>query len=100
MKKIIIILAIALAAIASYTATSTVEIDYNSARLERFADGIKYDNETNTIYTSGKVARWTVQRAERAYKESGDKEFWMDNNLPETSKNYKCVKVDKIVYGK
>jgi uncharacterized protein YxeA len=100
MKKIIIILAIALAAIASYTATSTAEIDYNSARLERFSDGVKYDTETNTIYTSGKLARWTVQRAERAYKESGDREFWMDNNLPETSKNYKCVKVDKIVYGK
>ncbi len=100
MKKLIIILAVALAAIASYTATSTAEIDYNSAKLERFADGIKYDSETNTIYTSGKVAKWSVQRAERAYKESGDKEFWMDNNLPETSKNYKCVKVDKIVYGK
>ena len=100
MKKFIIILAVALVAIASYTATSTAEIDYNSARLERFSDGVKYDAETNTIYTSGKVAKWSVQRAERAYKESGDKEFWMDNNLPETSKNYKCVKVDKIVYGK
>jgi uncharacterized protein YxeA len=100
MKKLLIILAVALAAIASYTATSTAEIDYNSAKLERFADGIKYDSETNTIYTSGKVAKWSVQRAERAYKASGDKEFWMDNNLPENSKNYKCVKVDKIVYGK
>jgi uncharacterized protein YxeA len=101
MKKLLIILVIAIAAIASYTANSNAEkIDYNSAKLERFADGIKYDSETNTIYTSGKVARWTVQRAERAYRESGDREFWMDNNLPETSKNYKCVKVDKIVYGK
>ena len=100
MKNFIIILAVALAAIASYTATSTAEVDYNSVKLERFADGIKYDSETNTIYTSGKVAKWSVQRAERAYKESGDKEFWMDNNLPETSKNYKCVKVEKIVYGK
>jgi len=100
MKKFIIILAVALVAIASYTATSTAEIDYNSARLERFSDGVKYDAETNTIYTSGKLARWTVQRAERAYKESGDREFWMDNNLPETSKNYKCVKVERIVYGK
>jgi uncharacterized protein YxeA len=100
MKKLLIILAVALAALASYTATSTAEVDYNSAKLERFADGIKYDSETNTIYTSGKVAKWSVQRAERAYKASGDKEFWMDNNLPENSKNYKCVKVDKIVYGK
>lgn len=100
MKKLLIILAIALAAIASYTATSTAEIGYNSPQLVRFADGVKYDTETNTIYTSGKVAKWSVQRAERAYKESGDKEFWMDNNLPETSKNYKCVKVNKIVYGK
>ena len=100
MRKLLIILAIALAAVASYTAISTAKVDYNSARLERFTDGIKYDSETNTIYTSGKLARWSVQRAERAYKASGDKEFWMDNNLPETSKNYKCVKVDKIVYGK
>lgn len=100
MKKLLIVLAVALAAIASYTATSTAEIDYNSARLERFSDGVKYDSETKTIYTSGKLARWSVQRAERAYKESGDKEFWMDNNLPENSKNYKCVKVEKIVYGK
>ncbi len=100
MKKLLIILVVALAAIASYTATSTAEVNYNSPQLVRFADGVKYDTETNTIYTSGKVAKWSVQRAERAYKESGDKEFWMDNNLPETSRNYKCVKVDKIVYGK
>jgi uncharacterized protein YxeA len=98
MKKLLIILVIALAAIASYTANSNAEkIDYNSARLERFADGIKYDRETKTIYTKGKLARWSVQRAERAYKESGDREFWLDNNL---TSNYKCVKVEKIVYGK
>ena len=60
MKKLLIILAVALAAIASYTATSTAKVDYNSAKLERFADGIKYDSETNTIYTSGKVAKWAV----------------------------------------
>jgi uncharacterized protein YxeA len=99
MKKLFILFTLLLAIIAGagglYNPTN-----YNSAGLERFSDGVKYDAETKTIYTSGKVAKWAVQRAERAYRESGDNEFWMDNNLPETSKNYKCVKVEKIVYGK
>jgi uncharacterized protein YxeA len=99
MKKIFIIFTLLLAIIAGAGGTYS-PTNYNSSGLEYFSDGVKYDAKTNTIYTKGKMAKWAVQRAERAYKASGDKDFWIDNNLPETSKNYKCVKVEKIVYGK
>jgi hypothetical protein len=101
MKKSIILVAMALI----ITLAGIYKIDnqittYDSPHLERIADGIRYDTKTNTIYTHGKIARWSVQRAERAFRRSHDKEFWMDNGLRETSKNYKCVKVKRIVYEK
>ena len=72
-------------------------IDYSSSRLVQFSDGVKYDETTKTIYTSGKIAKWQVKLAQKAFYESGDKEFWMDNN---SKHNYKCVLVKNIVYGK
>ena len=80
-----------------FLVNNTAPMTYDSIKLERFSDGVKYDAETHTIYTSGKVAKWAVKRAENAFLQSGDKEFWMDNN--KQGKYYKCVLVENIVYG-
>ena len=74
-------------------------ITYDSYNLIQFSDGVRYDEETKTIYTNGKIARWSVKRAYNAFINSGDKEFWIDNNR-EGKKDYKCVLVKNIVYDK
>jgi uncharacterized protein YxeA len=101
MKKSIILVAMALI----ITLAGIYKIDsqittYDSPYLIQFADGVKYDEETKTVYTKGKLAKWSVKRAAKAFNESGDKDFWMDNNLPTTSRHYKCVEVKHIIYGK
>jgi hypothetical protein len=101
MKKSIILVAMALIImVAGIYKIDSQAVTYDSNNLIQFSDGIRYDTKTNTIYTHGKIARWSVQKAERAFRRSHDKEFWMDNGLIETSKNYKCVKVKRIVYEK
>jgi uncharacterized protein YxeA len=99
-KSIILVLLAVIITIAGLYKIDNQVITYDSNHLTHFSDCVKYDRNTKTIYTKGKVARWAVQRAEKAFLRSGDKEFWMDNGLPETSKNYKCVEVKHIVYGK
>jgi hypothetical protein len=102
MKKSIILIAMALIITVAgiYKIDSQAVVTYDSNNLTQFSDGVRYDTETNTIYTRGKIARWSVQKAERAFRKSHDKEFWLDNGLIETSKNYRCVKVKRIVYEK
>jgi hypothetical protein len=64
MKKLIIILAVALAAIASYTATTTTNTDNI-----KIADGVTYDPNTMTAYVHGKNATIRMKRIEAMAKE-------------------------------
>jgi hypothetical protein len=64
MKKLFIILAIALAALASYSATTTTSTDNI-----KIADGVTYDPETMTAYVHGKNAAIRMKRIEAMAKE-------------------------------
>ena len=99
MKGYIVVLAfiVSVAIGLFYNVYSNV-MDYTNINLIRFSDGVMYNKDTNTIYTKGQNARWYVKRAETAFLESGDDEFYMDNGLPTDNKNYKCVLVKRIVY--
>ena len=65
MKKLLIILAVALAAIASYSAMST----YTAPATIKIADGVTYDSETCTAYVHGKNATIRMKRIEEMAKE-------------------------------
>jgi hypothetical protein len=65
MKKLLIILAVALAALASYSAMST---DTAPATI-KIADGVTYDSETCTAYVTGKNATIRMKRIEAMAKE-------------------------------
>jgi len=65
MKKFIVILAVALVAIASYTAITTT----TSADNIQIADGVTYDPETMTAYVHGKNATIRMKRIEEMAKE-------------------------------
>lgn len=62
MKKLLIILAVALAAIASYTATTST----NNIKI---ADGVTYNPETMIAYVHGKNATIRMKRIEAMAKE-------------------------------
>ena len=65
MKKLLIILAVALAAIASYTAITTTTSTDNI----KIADGVTYNPETMTAYVHGKNATIRMKRIEAMAKE-------------------------------
>ena len=65
MKKLIIILAIALAAIASYTAittTTTTDNEQYKAAAETVQKGIKYDRQSYTIFVKGEKQQKHIQK--------------------------------------
>ncbi len=73
------------------------QIDYYSNNLIQFSDGIRYDEETNTVYTSGKLGRWKMQMMERKAKKEGVKEYYLEKGV-KGNKVYKCILVKKVVY--
>jgi hypothetical protein len=65
MKKLLIILAVALAAIASYTAittTTTTDNEQYKAAAETVQKGIKYDRQSYTIYVKGEKQQKHIQK--------------------------------------
>jgi hypothetical protein len=65
MKKLLIILAVALAAIASYTAittTTTTDNEQYKAAAETVQKGIKYDRQSYTIFVKGEKQQKHIQK--------------------------------------
>jgi hypothetical protein len=97
MKKIIITLAIIASLAAAYNLYINRQIDYYSHNLTQFSDGIRYDEETNTVYTSGKLGKFIMQIMEKKAREAGENEFYMEKG-EKGNKFYKCILVKKVVY--
>lgn len=97
MKKMIIALAIIASIAGAYNLYANRQIDYYSQNLVQFSDGIRYDEETNTVYTSGKLGRWKMQIMEKKAREAGVKEYYLEKGV-KGNKVYKCILVKKVVY--
>ena len=67
------------------------QIDYYSYNLIQFSDGIRYDEETNTVYTSGNLGKWTMRIMEKKAQAANVKEYFLE-------KGQKRILVKKVVY--
>jgi len=97
MKKIIIVLAIIASIAWAYNLYINRQIDYYSYNLIQFSDGIRYDEKTNTVYTSGKIGRWIMRIMEQKAQKAGTKEYYLEKG-EKGDKFYKCILVKKVVY--
>jgi hypothetical protein len=100
MKKIFIIFTLLLAIIVGVGAAYN-PINYNSAELKYFSDGIKYDEKNNAVYVDykNKIARLKMNLIEKQARKAGQTEYYIEKGV-KGNKIYKRILVKKVVYDR